>query len=154
MQFGKIRDLREDNDLTQFQVAQYLGVKRSTYAMWELGDVNFPIEKLVRLANLFHSNVDYMLDLSASKVAIYYGDNVDLEFIGNQIRRYRLRINKTQREFANYLGVKQSSYSYYEEGKIRIPTRCLISLCSRYHISLSQICGGKYKIVNQNVTKV
>ena len=67
MQFGKIRDLREDHDLKQYQVAKFLGVKRTTYAMWELGDVNFPIEKIVEIAKLFHTNVDYLLDLTTNK---------------------------------------------------------------------------------------
>ena len=67
MQFGKIRDLREDHDLRQCEIAKYLGVKRTTYAMWELGDVNFPIEKLVKLAMYFHTNVEYMLNLTFDK---------------------------------------------------------------------------------------
>ena len=44
MHYQRIRDLREANDLTQRELANKLGVKRSTYAMWELGDTNFPIE--------------------------------------------------------------------------------------------------------------
>ena len=59
----KVKDIREDNDLTQQKVADYLNVKRSTYTMWELGDVNFPIEKLVLLAELFHTNIEYMLGI-------------------------------------------------------------------------------------------
>ena len=52
MHYQRIRDLREDNDLTQRELATKLGVKRSTYAMWELGDTNFPIEKLAIVAEI------------------------------------------------------------------------------------------------------
>ena len=45
MQFGKIRDLREDHDLKQYEVAKFLGVKRTTYAMWELGMSTFQLKK-------------------------------------------------------------------------------------------------------------
>lgn len=145
MQLGKIRDLREDHDLRQYEVANFLGVKRTTYAMWELGDVNFPIEKLVKLASLFHTNIEYMLDISPDKSEVIYEKDITIEFIGNQLRRYRLRIGKTQHEFANILNVRQSSYSYYEDGKTRIPTDKLILLAKTYHIPLNFICGGKRK---------
>ena len=143
MQFGKIRDLREDHDLKQCEIAKILGVKRTTYAMWELGDVNFPIEKLVRLANYFHTNVEYMLDLTTDKRPVIYDDNITIEFIGKQLRRYRLKLQKTQKEFADALKIRQSSYSYYEDGKTRIPTSKLVFLSKKYHIPLNYICGGK-----------
>lgn len=145
MQFGKIRDLREDHDLKQYEVAKFLGVKRTTYAMWELGDVNFPIEKLVKLARLFQTNVEYMLDLSPDKREVVYDKDVDVEFIGNQLRVYRLKLQKTQKEFANILKIRQSSYSYYEDGKTRIPTDKLVILAKTYRLSLNYICGGKSK---------
>ena len=149
MQFGKIRDLREDHDLKQFQLAEILGVKRTTYAMWELGDVNFPLEKLVELAKYFHTNVEYMLNLSSDKKEFIYSEKITNEFIGSMIRRYRLKLNKTQREFAKVLGIQQSSYSYYEDGKTKIPTDKLVLLVKTYHLSLNYICGGKKK---ENIT--
>ncbi len=145
MQFGKIRDLREDHDLKQCEIAKVLGVKRTTYAMWELGDVNFPIEKLVKLASYFHTNVEYMLDLTLDKREVIYSKDITVEFIGRQLKRYRLKLGKTQREFAKVLNIRQSSYSYYEDGKTRIPTDKLILLSKTYHIPLNFICGGKKK---------
>ena len=94
MQLGKIRDLREDHDLKQIDVAKILGVKRTTYAMWELGDVNFPIEKLVELARYFHTNVEYLLNLTPDKREIIYEKDISVEFIGNQLKRYRLKLRK------------------------------------------------------------
>ncbi len=145
MQFGKIRDLREDHDLRQSEIAEFLGVKRTTYAMWELGDVNFPIEKLVILAKRFHTNVEYMLDLTSDKREVIYPDDITIEFLGKQLRRYRLKLQKTQSEFADALKIRQSSYSYYEDGKTRIPTNKLVFLSKKYHIPLNYICGGKSK---------
>ena len=149
MQFGKIRDLREDHDLRQCEIAKLLGVKRTTYAMWELGDVNFPIEKVVKLAKLFHTNVEYMLDLTPDKREVIYDKNITVEFIGKQLKRYRLKLRKTQKEFADILNIRQSSYSYYEDGKTRIPTNKLVILAKTYHIPLNLICGGKRK---ENIT--
>ncbi len=149
MQFGKIRDLREDHDLKQYEVAKFLGVKRTTYAMWELGDVNFPIEKVVKLARFFHTNVEYMLELTPDKREVIYGKDITQKFIGEQLKRYRLRLRKTQKEFADVLNIRQSSYSYYEDGKTRIPTNKLVILAKTYHIPLNLVCGGKRK---ENIT--
>ena len=143
MKHGKVRDLREDHDLTQRDVAQLLGVKRSTYTMWELGDVNFPIEKLVKLAQILHTNLEYMLGISIDKRAIQYPDDIDIGFIGQQLRKQRLKLNKTQSDFTKTLKIHQSTYSYYEDGRTRIPTEKLILLSITYRISLNEICGAK-----------
>ena len=149
MQFGKIRDLREDHDLKQYEVAKFLGVKRTTYAMWELGDVNFPIEKVVKLARFFHTNVEYMLELTPDKREVIYDKDITQKFIGEQLKRYRLRLRKTQKEFADVLNIRQSSYSYYEDGKTRIPTNKLVILAKTYHIPLNLVSDDKRK---ENIT--
>ena len=149
MQFGKIRDLREDHYLKQYEVAKCLGVKRTTYAMWELGDVNFPIEKVVKLAKFFHTNVEYLLELTPDKREVIYDKDVTQKFIGEQLKRYRLKLKKTQKDFADVLDIRQSSYSYYEDGKTRIPTNKLVILAKTYRLPINLICGGKKK---ENIT--
>lgn len=143
MKYSKIRDLREDNDLTQQDVALYLGINRSTYTMWELGDVNFPIEKLVILAKLFKTNIEYMLELSYNKQVMNYPKAIDTKFIGFQLRRTRLKLHRTQKDFADILGIRQSSYCYYEDGRTRIPTEKLILLSKTFHFSINMLCGGE-----------
>ena len=49
-----------------------MGVKRSTYAMWELGDTNFPIEKLAIVAEIYKTNIEYLLGLSYDKSPMTY----------------------------------------------------------------------------------
>ena len=145
MHYQRIRDLREDNDLTQRELANKLGVKRSTYDMWELGDTNFPIEKLAIVAEIYKTNIEYLLGLSYDKSPMTYEKDIDYNFIASNLKKSRLRLRKTQKEFANTLGVYQSSYSYYEDGQIRIPTDKLIKLATTYHISINKLCGGTIK---------
>ena len=57
----RIRDLREDRDLTQKQIADYLDIHQTTYSDYELGNLNIPIPVLHKLADYYHVSVDYLL---------------------------------------------------------------------------------------------
>lgn len=62
MQYIKrIKDLREDNDLTQTQVAEYLGTSQTMYARYERGANELPIRHLMRLCDLYKVSSDYIL---------------------------------------------------------------------------------------------
>lgn len=57
----KLRDLREDSDLTQATLAAMLQVHQTTYSDYERGNLNVPISVLDRLADYYHVSVDYLL---------------------------------------------------------------------------------------------
>lgn len=59
-----IRDLREDADLTQTQVAEILGTSQTMYARYERGASELPIRHLISLCRLYHVSADYVLGLS------------------------------------------------------------------------------------------
>ena len=67
MIFQRIRDLREDSDLTQEQVAEMLGVKQTTYSKYELGKILVPIDILIRLADFYQVSLDYLVGRSNRK---------------------------------------------------------------------------------------
>ena len=62
--YPRIRDLREDSDWTQKQVADFLHVARSSYGAYETGVSELTPEMLIRLASLYHTSVDYLLGLT------------------------------------------------------------------------------------------
>ena len=62
--YRRLRDLREDNDLTQNQVAQYLEMKQPQYHRYESGVRDIPTDVLIKLANLYKTSVDYILGLT------------------------------------------------------------------------------------------
>ena len=57
----KLRELREDNDLTQVTLAALLRVHQTTYSDYERGNLNIPLSALDRLADYFHVSVDFLL---------------------------------------------------------------------------------------------
>lgn len=59
--YERIRNLREDFDMTQSQVGEYLHISQRSYAYYEAGTREMPIEILVELADLYKVNLDYLV---------------------------------------------------------------------------------------------
>lgn len=62
-----IRNLREDRDLTQAQIAEYLGTSQTMYARYERGANELPIRHLMKLCDLYNVSADYILGRSKLK---------------------------------------------------------------------------------------
>ena len=60
----RLKDLREDRDIKQIEIAEYLHVKQNTYSQYENGQRQIPIEALIKLAEYFHTSTDYILGLT------------------------------------------------------------------------------------------
>lgn len=61
MYFRRLKDLREDNDLKQVDVAEYLGIQQTVYSRYERGFQTIPVEHLIKLADLYKVTTDYIL---------------------------------------------------------------------------------------------
>ncbi len=59
--YKRIRDLREDADMTQVQIAKILNCSQRVYSNYERGDIDIPTEILIKLANYHDVSVDYIL---------------------------------------------------------------------------------------------
>ena len=64
MAYERIRNLREDMDLSQTQVAQVLNCSQRIYSNYERGDVDIPTDILIKLAKFHQTSVDYLLGLT------------------------------------------------------------------------------------------
>lgn len=60
----RLRDIREDHDLTQTAVADFLHVRQSSYSQYETGQRQLPLSALMQLALLFQTSTDYILGLT------------------------------------------------------------------------------------------
>ena len=60
----RIKDLREDSDLTQKQIADFLHIKQNTYSQYENGHRQLPIDFLIALAKYYKTSTDYILGLT------------------------------------------------------------------------------------------
>ena len=60
----KLRDIREDKDLLQKDIAAILNVSQQTYSRYETGEISIDKDSLIKLANYYNTSVDYLLDLT------------------------------------------------------------------------------------------
>ena len=60
----KIRDIREDKDLTQEDIAKVLNCKQQTYSRYETGEITIDIFRLETLAKFYNTSIDYLVELS------------------------------------------------------------------------------------------
>lgn len=65
--YQKIRDLREDKDLTQTQIAKILNCSQRIYSNYERGEVDIPTQVLIKLAEFHGTSVDFLLGLTDEK---------------------------------------------------------------------------------------
>ncbi len=64
MVYRRLRDLREDNDLKQKDIAKYLNCTQVCYSKYETGQRNLPVDVLIRLAKFYNTSTDYILGLT------------------------------------------------------------------------------------------
>lgn len=63
-EYTRIRDMREDKDLTQEDVAKMLGTHTTTYRRWETGETEIPIHIMIELCKFYKVSTDYILGLT------------------------------------------------------------------------------------------
>ena len=135
----RIKDIREDKDITQEQMASIMGVKRSTYSMWEIGLSFMNVEQLCNFANYFGYSVDYVLGLSNNRKC-----NTNEEFsyikLGNNIKKLRIKNNYSQNYLANRMKVTQACIVRWEKGITKISIPNLYELAKIFKISLNELC--------------
>ena len=67
MKFENIRSLRIDHGYTQKQVAEYLNIRQNTYSQYEIGVLHYPVDALMKLADLYNVSIDYLLGRTSVK---------------------------------------------------------------------------------------
>ena len=72
MKYERIRNLREDRDLTQTEIAEILNCSQRIYSNYERGDVDIPTEILIALAHYHNTSIDYLLGLTDERLSLIH----------------------------------------------------------------------------------
>ena len=139
----KIKDLREEQDLTQIKMAKILNVSKSTYGRWETDEAIIPLVHLNNLCNYFKVSMDYMVGLTNKKNYKNMNTIINKSLIAKRLKEFRNNNDLTQTILAKKLGTTHSTISGYENGKNRILTAFAYNIAKEYKVSLDWLCGRK-----------
>ncbi len=136
----RIRDIREEKDLRQIDVARILNVSQANYSRWENGTELMPLKKLTIFCNYFNVSMDYVIGITRNNTSTGTHE-LNSKTIGNNLKSFRKKYGITQAELANFLNTTHSTISAYESGKTTLLTAFAIQIAKKYHISLDWLCG-------------
>lgn len=144
MNFSKIFEIREDNNLTQQELANIIGGNRTSISNWE-NEKELPnIKKANQIADHFNISLDYLFNLSKNK---RYNDikqgNIDKKLVGKRLKELREENKLTLRKLAFELNTTSSTLSAYETGKTLLLTAFAIQMCRKYKVSMDWLYGKK-----------
>ena len=128
MNTEKIKNLRDELEITQNELAEKLGCTRSTLSLWEINKNTIPLYYLNKLSNILNVNIDYLVNLSDEKIIKFKKTEINKKDLGEKIREARKLINFTQEKLANILNTTHSVISAYESGKTAVPTLFMIEI--------------------------
>lgn len=77
--YNRVRDLREDADKTQAEIAQYLNVGTTTYRRWETGEREIPLHIIITLAKKYKVSIDYLVGLTNDPKPSYIKNQVNVK---------------------------------------------------------------------------
>ena len=142
MNYGKkLKELRTIELLTQQDIANILGISRSTYKDYELQNKIIPIKYLNIICNYFNVSIDYLLCLSNIKKYNNSMQNINLEKQAENLYNIRKEKKLTQQKLADLVNTSHSVISDYEKSKKTIATPFLYTICDKYHISADYLLG-------------
>ena len=137
----KLKNLRENANLRQEDIANILEINRSTYTSYEVGRDPIPIKHLNYLCNYFNTTIDYVLGLSTEKIYPNMRKKINREILSQRLKMLRIENKLTQEKIAKMLNTSRSTWTGYEYGKYQIPTLLLYDLAKRYHYSMDYLLG-------------
>ena len=142
----RLRNIREDHDLSQQQMANILNVTRSSYSLWELGINIIPLKYLSNFSDYFNYSIDYVLGLTNNKNCDEIKKGFNVNILGENLKRLRKSKGLSQENIASIIGVTQPCIARYEKGLIEISTSNLYKFSKEFKISIHELCGKKEEV--------
>ena len=120
MNTEKIKNIREELEITQEDISRVLGCTRTAYSLWEINKNTIPLYYLNKISNEYNINIDYLVDLSNDKYIKF--DKVEID---------RINLGKKLKE------ARKSVISAYESGKSTVSTLFIIEIAKLTNKSLN-----------------
>ncbi len=137
----RIKNLREEKDLAQKDLANILGIDRSTYSSYEIGRDTIPLKHLNTLCNYFDISIDYAMGLTKTTKYKNSSDEINMKKVSERLKNIRKENNLTQAHISEILNTSRSTWTGYEGKKFLISTLLLYEVSRRYNYSMDYILG-------------
>ena len=126
MRYPRLKDLREDHELMQKQVAAKLGIDQRVYSNYETGKREIPVHHLAALADLYHTSTDYLLGrIDYPKIAPEFSNSlIQNVTIGDFVCRIDSFNSKSKRllvDYVNYLTYMENTEKLKKDDKTKNP---------------------------------
>ena len=134
----KLQELRINANLTQTEIANKLNINRNTYANWEIGRVEIPLDKINEIAIFYKINIDYILGLDKCKKSKYKKE-LNYKAFATNLNNY-LKNNKLKIEaLAIDANTTTSTIWAYLHNKVKIRTIYLYLICKNNNLSADKL---------------
>ena len=141
MELQKLKELREEKELTQREVAAKLNIALGTYAMNELGHDTITLTNLVKFCDIFNVSVDYIFNLNNKQKYPNSQKSFNKDILKTRLKDCRTENKYTQVKIGELLNIDHSVWCRYEQGKTTIPTTFLYTFCQKFNISADYLLG-------------
>lgn len=137
----RLIELREEKELNQKEIANYLKIDNSLYAKYEKEYEIIPIKHLNNLCNYFNVSLDYLFEFTDELSYQKQKKEIDLDKMITRLKEARKENKLTQEQLAKELNIARSALANYERGRNIIATPFLYTICKKYHISADYLLG-------------
>lgn len=141
MQFPRMKEIREEKELKQKDIAAMMNVTKGSYSMWECGADTIPLRRLNEFCNYFNVSIDYVTGLSDKKKYYNQKPDIKLKLTGSNLKKIRKKNGLTQIAIAEELKINQPTWNRYENSKTLILTVVLYEFAKKYNYSIDKILG-------------
>lgn len=142
MHYKKLREVREDFDMSQKQVAQILEITSQQYQLYESGKREMPTHLFIKLAEYYEVTTDYLVGRSNDDYSDYVSEKQKtLSYYYQKIRDIREDKDLYQHQVSDLLGITRQQYQLYESGKREMPMHLFIKLADYYEVTIDYLVG-------------
>ena len=139
--FKNLLAIREENEVTQAQIAKFCNVHRTSISKWEKNKEIIPMEHLNDYANFFNVSFDYLAGFTNVKNYEIINKEFDLELIASRLSKFRKSKGLTLQALSSILNTSASTLSAYENSKVLILASFAYEICRRYKVSMDWLYG-------------
>ena len=137
----KLKNIREINNISQYDLSKYLGLNKKVYGQYEREYVVMPIKHLITICNYFNISIDYLFNLTDTLNYKENNQNLNKEIPGTRLKEFRKENKLTQENLAKTLNTSKSVICGYEKNRYLIATPFLYTICKKYNISADYLLG-------------